>query len=248
MQNGFNFSNFQGIGYANVLYPALKKMFNNDQEKLKEALSDNIEFYNTNPHLFPFITSVQLVMMENKVPNQNVRNMKMALMGPLAGIGDSISQFLIAPLFSTICATLALQGQVSAPFIFLFGLNAVLLTIKILSGMYGYKVGTSVISTLSEQMNKLTHAASIVGVMVISGLAATMVKIKVPFTYVQMIEDKEQIIEVQKMIDGIAPSLLAVMYTGLMYYLLKKKKWNTYKLVIFTIVVAFIAKALNILA
>lgn len=50
-------------------------------------------------------------MLENDVDPTDVRNMKLALMGPLAGIGDPISQFLIAPLFSTICATLALQGQ-----------------------------------------------------------------------------------------------------------------------------------------
>lgn len=46
-------------------------------------------------------------------------------------------------------------------------------------------------------MNKLTHAASIVGVMVITGLVSTMVKIRVPFKYVQEIDGKEQIVEVQ---------------------------------------------------
>ena len=27
LQNGFNYGNYQGLGYANVLYPALKKIF-----------------------------------------------------------------------------------------------------------------------------------------------------------------------------------------------------------------------------
>ena len=26
LQNGFNYGNYQGLGYANMLYPALKKM------------------------------------------------------------------------------------------------------------------------------------------------------------------------------------------------------------------------------
>ena len=26
LQNGFNYGNYQGLGYANVLYPALKKI------------------------------------------------------------------------------------------------------------------------------------------------------------------------------------------------------------------------------
>lgn len=95
-------------------------------------------------------------------------------------------------------------------------------------------------------MNKLTHAASIVGVTVISGLVTKMVKLSLPFTYTQMIEGKEQIVQVQKMVDGIAPALLPVLFTGVIYYLLKKKKLNTYYLVIFTIVFSVIATYLKI--
>lgn len=246
LQNAFNYSNYQGVGYANILYPALRKMYKNDDEKLKKALIENIEFYNTNPHFVPFVSNLQLVMLENNRPTSEARSMKMALMGPLAGIGDSMSQFLLAPLFSTICATLALQGQISGPIIFLFGLNLILLIIKLISGNYGYKVGTSIIQTVSEKMNKLTHAASIVGVTVISGLVTKMVKLSLPFTYTQMIEGKEQIVQVQKMVDGIAPALLPVLFTGVIYYLLKKKKLNTYYLVVFTIVFSVIATYLKI--
>lgn len=247
LQSGFNYSNYQGVGYANVLYPALKKIYKDDPEKFKEALIENVEFYNTNPQIVPFVTNLQLVMIENELPAEEVRSMKMALMGPLAGIGDSLSQFLLAPMFSTICATMALQGQVSGPFVFFFGFNAVLLAIKILSGNYGYKLGTSIIQTLSEKMQKVTHAASIVGVTVISGLVTRMVRVKLPFTYTQMIDGKEQVVEIQKMVDGIAPALLPVLYTILIYYLLKKKKWNTYYLVIFTIVFSIVATYLKVL-
>ncbi|MDZ5000273.1 PTS N-acetylgalactosamine transporter subunit IID, partial [Clostridium perfringens] len=46
LQNGFNYGNYQGLGYANVLYPALKKIYKNNEEGLKEALSENVEFFN----------------------------------------------------------------------------------------------------------------------------------------------------------------------------------------------------------
>lgn len=32
LQNGFNYGNYQGLGYANVLYPALKKIYKDDEE------------------------------------------------------------------------------------------------------------------------------------------------------------------------------------------------------------------------
>lgn len=241
LQNAFNYSNYQGVGYANVLYPALRKMYKDDVENLKRVLLDNIEFYNTNPHFVPFVSNLQLVMLENGRAAAECRSMKMALMGPLAGIGDSLSQFLLAPLFSTICATLAFQGHISGPVIFLLGLNIILLVIKLLSGNYGYKLGTGIVQTVSEKMNRFTHAASIVGVTVISALATKMVKLRVPFTYKQMIEGKEQIVQIQKMIDGIAPALLPIFYTTLVFYLLKNKKWNTYHLVLFTIILSIAA-------
>lgn len=92
IQNGFNYGNYQGLGYANMLYPALKKMYKGDDDALQKALLDNIEFYNTNLHFVPFITSLHLAMLENDTPPEDIRQIKMALMGPLAGVGDSLPQ------------------------------------------------------------------------------------------------------------------------------------------------------------
>lgn len=34
LQNGFNYGNYQGLGYANVMYPALRKLYKDDDDKL----------------------------------------------------------------------------------------------------------------------------------------------------------------------------------------------------------------------
>lgn len=96
LQNGFNYSNYQGLGYALVMYPAFKKLYGDNPAKLAEELENNCEFYNTNPNFLPFITSIHLAMAESGMEYDEIRGIKMALMGPLAGIGDSLSQFCIA--------------------------------------------------------------------------------------------------------------------------------------------------------
>lgn len=48
LQNGFNYSNYQGLGYALVMYPAFKKLYGDNPAKLAEELDNNCEFYNTN--------------------------------------------------------------------------------------------------------------------------------------------------------------------------------------------------------
>ena len=48
LQNGMNYSNYQGLGYANMLYPGLRKIYDDD-DQLRDALKENVEFFNTNP-------------------------------------------------------------------------------------------------------------------------------------------------------------------------------------------------------
>ena len=52
----------------------------------------------------------------------------------------------------------------------------------------------------------------------------------------------------QEMIDAIAPKLLPVLFTGLIFYLIKVKKWTTYKLVILTIILGVVLSVLNLIA
>ena len=251
LQNGFNYNNYQGLGYANIMYPALKKIYKDDKDALVSAMEENCEFYNTNPHFLPFITSLHLVMLDNKMSNDDIRGIKMALMGPLSGIGDSLSQFCLAPLFSTIAAALAGEGLIIGPILFFVAMNLILTTIKVVTGLYGYKLGTSVIDKLSAQMSVISNTANIIGVTVISGLAATFVKINVPFTLTPDVAASENanqtIVTIQGMLDKIAPSLLPMLYTLFVFYLIKNRKWTTYKLVILTVIVGIVGYATGIL-
>ncbi|MGT2933088.1 PTS system mannose/fructose/sorbose family transporter subunit IID [Streptococcus catagoni] len=250
LQNGFNYSNYQGLGYANVIYPALKKYYGDDKKALSTALEENVEFYNTNPHFLPFVTSLHLAMLDNDRPEEEIRGFKMALMGPLAGIGDSLSQFCLAPLFSTIAASLASDGLVLGPILFFLAMNIILTGIKLATGLYGYKLGTSFIDKLSEQMTVISRAANIIGVTVISSLTATQVKLTIPYTFApdKVTNASQKIVTVQGMLDKITPGLLPVLYTLLMFYLIKKRKWSTYQLVVLTVVIGIIGSWLGILA
>ena len=128
-------------------------------------------------------------------------------------------------------------------------MNAILLTIKLLTGIYGYKLGTSIIDVLSEKMAQISAVASMIGVTVISGLAVSFTKIQIAYKYTaQMPDGAEKVVSIQEMLDKIAPALLPALYTILIFYLIKKRKWTTYHLVILTIVVGILGSVLKILA
>lgn len=251
LQNGFNYTNYQALGYALLLYPSFEKIYGKDSERFYSEMEKNCEFYNTSTILIPFITSIHLAMADSGLEYEEIRGIKMALMGPMAGIGDSISQFMLAPLFSTIFAGLALDNVTLAPIMFLIAINATLFVIKYVMGEYGRKIGTSMIDKLSSQMNLIADSAGIVGVAVIAGLVSSFVKMKVSITYAAgaVTEGvKTSMVDIQAMLDKMAPALLPILYTALMYYLIKKKGWSTYKLVILTVILGVVLSVLGILA
>lgn len=248
LQNGFNYNAYQGVSYLFVILPALKKIYKNDPDKLKETAAANIEFYNTNPHMLPFITSMQLAMYDNGEDINETRSIKMALMGPLAGIGDSMAQFGIAPLFSTIFAGLAMDGLGFAPMGFWLAMIVSMFAIKVLMGYLGFRLGTSVIDTLSEKITKISAAANIVGITVISGLAATFVKANIALSYsTKLASGEEQVVALQDVLDKIMPKLLPLILTVVVFYLIKKKSWSTYKLLLLLFALGIALSALGVL-
>ena len=72
-------------------------------------------------------------------------------------------------------------------------------------------------------MDQLTYGASILGLMSIGGMIATMVNVNVPLTY----GSGDGAIVIGDIINGIVPGLLPLLFTGFIYWLVTKKKMKT---------------------
>ena len=177
LQNAQNYGTMQGTGMANSIMPQLRKIYKDDDAEFKRVTTSNLEFYNTNPQPYPFVTSIMLAMYDSGQDENDVRAIKFALMGPLAGIGDALSQFGLAPLFSSIFASLALQGMTWAPIPFILCLFGITFGVRMLMGYLGWKVGTSIIDTLSDRMAAIAEVASMLGLTVIAGMSVSFVSV-----------------------------------------------------------------------
>ena len=126
-----------------------------------------------------------------------------------------------------------------------------MLAIKIGMGYLGYKLGTAAIKTLSSKIGEISEAANIIGVTVISALATKFVKASLAIKYTTMVtidnQTTEKIITIQEVLDKIMPNLLPVAVTVMVFYLLKKKKWNTYQLLILLFIVGILFSVLGVL-
>lgn len=84
----------QALGYLYSLIPLLIKLYPNSKERA-EAYQRHLAFFNTTPAVSSFIMGISGAMEQKNAKDKEnfdkttINNIKVALMGPLAGIGDS---------------------------------------------------------------------------------------------------------------------------------------------------------------
>lgn len=241
LENCYNYERQQALGYAVAMWPAIKRFYKT-KEAQAQALVRHMEIFNTTPHLVSFIMGVTAAIEKKASETKNfdysiINNVKVGLMGPLAGIGDSFFWGTIRVIATGIALSMAQQGNILAPIVFLVLFNVPHLIIRYFGTVWGYKFGVSMISNAGDMniMQKISKAANIVGLAVVGAMTASMVDLKTAFSFTI----SEQAFEIQKYLDQIFPGILALGYTMLMFYFLQKKKSATF-LLLFTIVFAFV--------
>jgi PTS system mannose-specific IID component len=132
-------------------------------------------------------------------------------MGPLAGIGDTISGALYKPVVLGICLGWAAAGSIMGPLVFACAMLGYDYTITRLSIKKGYQLGTSAVTTILEGglFKKLTTFFSIMGLFVLGIMVCKF--ITVDFAWVPVLGGKE--IAIKDMMDKIVPKALPLAIT-----------------------------------
>ena len=246
LEASWNFERQQHMGFAFAMMPALEKIYSGNEEEKQKAAQRHLEFFNTAPPLSTFIMGIVASMEEENAKNPDdfdtstITSIKTALMGPLAGIGDSMFWGTLLVIGIGVGASLAKEGNILGPFLFLLIFNVPNFLLRYFGVMQGYNFGTKLLENIESSgvMKTLTHAASILGLMVIGGMSGSMVSIKVAGS----IGQGDEATKIQSIIDGILPNLLSVLCVFLIYWMLKKGFKTTYVLFvifIFGIIAAF---------
>jgi len=237
LQASFNYERMQAAGWLYSILPGLKKIHKNKHD-LSESMKSHMEFFNTHPFLVNIIMGIVLAMEEKKQNRNTIRAIRVAMMGPLGGIGDALFWLTLLPICVGIGASLGQDGNPMGAVIFLLIFNVVHFALRFGLMHYGYNVGTNAISSLKENTKKVAHAASIVGLTVVGALIASFVKLESNL----VIHAGQAKIALQKdLLDKVMPNILPLAYTLLMYYLLKKGL-SPVKLIIITVIVGIIGK------
>lgn len=244
-----NWERMQNIDWALAMSPSLKKLYADDKEGYAERLTSHMEFFNTQPTVGCLILGIVNAMEEEKangkdIPAESISAIKSSMMGPLAGIGDSVMNSLVEIILMSIAMTMAYQGNVFGPIFYLLTWVPISLATSWFLMKRGYKLGVDAISELSgNAMSRLVEILTEVGLVVIGGLSATYVALS---TTLEISVVDADTTAVQAVLDGIMPGLLPLGLTLLCYWLMAKKKASPVVLIIVLFVVGTLLSVLGI--
>lgn len=233
LQGSWNFERMQALGYCFGIVPAIRRLYPEGSQERKDAIKRHLEFYNTQPFVTAPILGVNLAMEEQRangapIDDAAINGVKVGLMGPLAGVGDPIFWGTARPVFAALGAGIAQSGSLLGPILFFVLFNAVRLFVRYWGIQYGYRKGLEVVSDMGGgALQKITEAASILGLFIMGALVNKWTHINIPYVISEITTRDGAVVTtqtttVQNVLDNLMPGLPALGMTFLCMYLLRK--------------------------
>lgn len=219
-----SYDKMMAMGFMYTIEKPLRKIYPNDEDYYA-ALERHTEFFNITPHVLPFVAGLTVSMEEEAARDKNfdtssINAMKVGLMGPLSGIGDSFYWGTFRVVAAGIGVGIAATGNPLGPIVYALLYSAVNVITRLILPRIGYNLGTSFLQQSQENhlMDRLTQAAGILGMTVIGAMIASQVALSTSLVF--NVGGSE--IVVQDLFDAIFPGILSLAATFICVALYKR--------------------------
>lgn len=219
-----SYDKMMAYGFMYTLEKPLRKIYPDDEDFYR-ALDRHTEFFNMTPHVLPFVAGLSVSMEEQAARDpsfdiSSVNAVKVGLMGPLSGIGDSFYWGTFRVVAAGIGIGLAATGNPLGPIIYALIYTVVNVLTRIVSAHLGYNLGTKFLeqSAQSNLMNRLTDAAGVLGMTVVGAMIATMVSLNTSLVFTF----GESEVALQAIFDDIFLGILPMAATFICLWLYKR--------------------------
>lgn len=245
-----NMERMEAPAFVRIMGLVANKFYDNEEDR-KALLLRHSQFFNTEPLIGSIIPGIVLGMEEQKsngedIPDELISSIKTALMGPFAGIGDSLMAGTLVPILLSIALGLSKDtGSIAGPLFYVIVYLGIMLPLTWFLFRKGYTAGINSVEMIlgGGKKDLLTRAANIVGLMIIGAISAQYVSAKIGWEYAS----GDLSIKIAPMLDNIFPSLIPLLLTLLCWYLLDKKKMNIGWVFLIFIVIAVICSVTGII-
>ena len=245
----FSQEHMQTFGYLTSMLPIVEELYK-DKAEQKEAMQTYTAFFNTEPQLGALVVGITAGLEEARangdaVDGETINGMRAGLMGPIAGIGDSLVVGTLIPVLLGIALGLSKGGNPIGALFYILVWNVLIYGGMRFAYFKGYELGDKAVEFLvGPKGQALRKAISVIGGMVIGAVAATWVSVTTSLELKNA--DGEAFLKLQEKIDGVYPGLLAAGFITLCWWLMAKKKVSPNLVMLLLVVIALIGVALGI--
>ncbi len=240
----FSQEHMQTFGYLCAMLPLVEELYEDEDEKAK-AINTYTAFFNTEPQLGTVIVGMTAGLEEARangaddVDDETINSLRAGLMGPVAGIGDSLVVGTVIPILLGIALGMSTGGSPLGAIFYIIVWNLFAYFGMKFIYFKGYSLGGKAVEFLvGAQGEALRESVSTLGGIVIGAVAATWVSVK---TSLQLFnESGEAYLVLQDKLDDVFPGLLTAAFIVVCWFLMAKKKMSPIKVMLILVVVAFI--------
>ena len=215
-----------GTGFCYAMIPMLKKFYGHDDELMKDALRRHLIPYISEMRFGNCIVGTVVAMEEARASGEEIRDeainsLKTGLMGPFAGLGDSLAYFTWHPLVKMFFLPFVMQGYAwSIIMVWVAWLPVQI--VGYMSYMMGYNLGKeSVIILLrSGWLNAIMIGAGVMGMFMMGAMSSSWVSLRLAPEWTDALTG--EIYTAQGYVDMVLPGLLPLAFVSLSYLYLSK--------------------------
>ena len=240
----FSQEHMQTFGYLCAMLPLVEELYDDEDEKAK-AMNTYTAFFNTEPQLGSVIVGMTAGLEEARangqedVDEETINGLRAGLMGPVAGIGDSLVVGTVIPILLGIAMGMSTGGSPLGAIFYIIVWN--LFAYFGMKFMYfkGYELGGKAVDFLiGAQGEDLRDSISILVGIVIGAVSATWVSVT---PSLQLVNDAgEPYLVLQDKLNEVFPGLLTAIFIVICWYLMAKKQMSPIKVMLILVVVAFV--------
>ena len=226
------------------MLPLVEELYDNEDDKAT-AMNTYTAFFNTEPQLGSVVVGITAGLEESRangaedVDEETINGLRAGLMGPIAGIGDSLVVGTVIPILLGIAMGMSTGGSPLGAIFYIIVWN--LFAYFGMRFMYfkGYELGGKAVEFLiGKQGEALRDAIGTLGGIVIGAVSATWVSVT---TSLQLLNDAgEPYLVLQDKLDAVFPGLLTAAFIILCWFLMSKKRLSPIKVMLLLVVIAFV--------
>ncbi len=241
----FSQEHMQTFGYLCSMLPIVEELYKTKEEQAK-SMKTYTAFFNTEPQVGSVIVGMTAGLEEARangaedVDDETINGLRAGLMGPLAGIGDSLVVGTVIPILLGVAMGMSSGGSPLGAIFYIIVWN--LFAYFGMKFLYfkGYELGGKAVEFLvGSQGEALRESITMLGGIVIGAVAATWVNVQTSFTMIAKGAEKPYL-DLQNTLNSVYPGFLTAAFVLLCWYLLSKRKMSPIKVMLLLVIIAFV--------